>query len=182
MNYSRAKQCTNSNGGNIEFYLMPYVKYSRSQITVVDNILTVFPYNIIYDLNANSISFNEDVDHEDGGVSYTQSSGCKINKISSFDDYKRVAQQDYRVITKDNNGNYRLIGLFTGLIGKFKKETGTDRNSFNGFSFNFDTKEEDTAPFLNDLSFFNIMPVEGLLIEDGNNNIIEDGNNNELTN
>lgn len=182
IDYSRAKQCKNSSGGNSEFYVFPFIKYNRSQITVINNILTVFPYNVIYDLNSNNISFKEDIDEEDGGVSYTQTTSSRFPKIQSKDDYKILSQQDYRVITKDNNGNYRLIGLRNGMKGKFSKDTGVNRSDFNGFDVSFDNKEENTAPFLNDLSLFNIMPIEGLLIEDGNNNIIEDGNNNELTN
>lgn len=182
MDYSRAKQCKNSNGGSSEFYVFPFIEYSRGQVSVIDNVLTVFPYNIIYNLNSNNISFKEDVEHEDGGVSYTQTTSCRFSKIQSKDDYKILSEQDYRVITKDNNGNYRLIGLLNGMKGKFSKNIGVNRSDFNGFEVNFDNKEEFTAPFLNDLSFFNIMPIEGLLIEDGNNNIIEDGNTNELTN
>lgn len=182
MDYSRAKQCNNSNGGNNEFYLMPFVKYTRSEITLVGNLLTVFPYNIIYDLKGHSIPFKEDVEEDKGGVVFSQSSGCKINKISINDDFKKVAQQDYRIITKDNNGNYRMLGLFTGLKGKYSKETGAERSDFNGFDFIFETKEENTAPFLTDLSFFNVMPIEGLSIQDGSNNLIEDGNNNNIVN
>lgn len=182
MDYSRPKQCKNSNGGNIEFYVFPFVKYNRSQITVIDNVLTVFPYNVLYNLNSNSITFKEDIEEEDGGVSYSQSASTKFSKILSIDDYKSLAELDHRVITKDNNGNYRLIGLFNGMKGKFSKDTGGNKSDFNGFDISFENKEENTAPFLTDLSLFNIMPIEGLLIEDGNGNVITDGNTNELTN
>lgn len=178
MGYSREIQCKDSNGGNIEFYLFPFVKYSRSQITVVDNVLTAFPYSAIESLNANSITFKEDIDEEDGGVSYTQSTSCKFAKIQSKDDYTRLAQQDYRVIVKDNNGNYRLLGLYNGMKGKFSKDTGSSRNVFNGFDLSFDNKEEKTAPFLTDLSFFDIVPIEGLFLEDGYGNILDDGSGN----
>lgn len=182
MDYSRPRKCTDSVGGNSELYIFPFVKYNRSEITVVNNMLTVFPYNIIYNLKSVSNSFSEPVDEEEGGVSFNQSVGFQVNKILSTDNFKNTVSQDYRIIIKDNNGNYRLVGLFTGVKGKYTKDTGLNKNENNGYKFTFDTKEENTAPFLNDLSLFNIMPIEGLLIEDGNDNIIQDGNNNELIN
>jgi len=49
-----------------------------------------------------------------------------------------------------------MLGLFTGMQGKFTKTTGTNRADFNGYNFTYDTKEENTAPFLTDLSAFSI--------------------------
>ena len=133
-------------------------------------------------MNGNSITFKEDVEHDDGGVSYSQKTTFKINKITIKDNYKKFAQQDYRIIIRDNNSNYRMLGLYTGMIGKYTKETGTNRSDFNGFDFSFETKEENSAPFLKDLSFFNVMPIEGLFIQDGSNNLLQDGNNKIITN
>lgn len=182
MDYSRPRECVNSVGGNSELYIFPFVKYNRSQITVLDNLLTLFPYNIIYKIGSVDVSFTENIDEEEGGVSFTQSVTYQVNKILQQDDFKSLASIDYRVIAKDRNSNYRLVGLYTGLKGKYTKQTGVNRQDNNGYNFTFETKEENTAPFLTDLSFFNVMPVEGLLIEDGMGNIIEDGNTNELTN
>lgn len=181
MDYSRDIQCGDSQGGNTELYVFPFIKYSRSQITVVDNLLTVFPYNIIYNLNSLNNSFKENVDEEEGGVSFSQSVSFQINKILQIDTFKEHVSKDWRIITRDRQGNYRLVGLFTGLKGKYTKDTGINKSENNGYQFNFDTKEEDTAPFLTDLSLFNVMPIEGLLIEEGTGIIITDGTNN-LTN
>lgn len=181
MDYSRQRQCDNSQGGNNKIYLFPFVEYSRSQITVSDNILTAFPYNVIYDLGGFNITFEEDC-KEDKDVYYEQKTSFQLKKILSADNFKEYASRDYRVIAKDNNGNYRMLGLFTGVSGSFTKSTGGNRSDFNGYNFSFETKEENTAPFLTDLSMFNIMPIEGLLIENGFGKIIEDGNNNELIN
>lgn len=176
MDYSRAKQCDNSQGGASVLYLFPFIKYSESQITVVDNFLTVFPYNIIYDLGAFNISFDEEV-----GESYEQKCSFQVKKILATDKFKEYANRDYRIILKDNNGNLRMLGLFTGLKGGFSKSIGVNRTDFNGYNFTYETKEENTAPFMNDLSFFNIMNVDGLSIQDGNNNSLQNGNNDSIS-
>jgi len=153
MDYTRSKKCDNNQGGSSELYIFPFQKYSRSQITVVDNMLIKFPYNEIFNLNANNISFDEEC-KEDGDVYYEQKVSFQLKKILKEDNFKGLSSKDFRIVTKDNNGNYRLLGLYTGLSGSFTKSTGTNRVDFNGYSFNFETKEENTAPFLNGLSLF----------------------------
>tara|TARA_R110000772_G_C13310212_1_gene439966 strand:- start:12187 stop:12696 length:510 start_codon:yes stop_codon:yes gene_type:complete len=152
--YSRSRECTNSLGGNSVLYIFPFVNYSRSQISVVDNVLTLFPDSYIYDTNPSNISFKEDVDEEGGGVSFTQSGGFRMPKILRTDDFKSLVSQDFRAIVRDNNGNYRLIGLYTGLKIKYIKDTGVNKPDFNGFDFTYETREENTAPFLDNLNFF----------------------------
>lgn len=153
MDYTRSKKCDNNQGGSSELYIFPFQKYSRSQITVVDNMLIKFPYNEIFNLNANNISFDEEC-KEDGDVYYEQKVSFQLKKILKEDNFKGLSSKDFRIVTKDNNGNYRLLGLYTGLSGSFTKSTGTNRVDFNGYSFNFETKEENSAPFLNGLSLF----------------------------
>lgn len=177
MDYSRAKQDDNSQGGGEVLYIFPYTGYTTSQITVTNNYLTVFPYNIIYNLDAFNITFDEDVTDF-----YEQKCSFQLKKILGTDNFKEYSTRDYRIILKDNNGNLRLLGLHTGLKGKFTKSIGVNLNGFNGYNFSYDTKEENTAPFLTDLSLFNVMPVSGLNIQDGNNNLIEDNNGNLIVN
>jgi len=181
MDYSRDIKCSNSQGGNAKIYLFPYVEYLDSEITVVDNILTAFPYNIIYDMNANNINFNIDA-KSDVDIEYSENISFQLRKLSEKDKFKEYLQQDYRIIIKDNNGKIRLFGLQNGLFGSYKEDSGTNRNEFSGYSFSFEGKEENTAPYLSDLSLFGIMNLEGLLLQDGNNNLIQDGNNNIITN
>jgi hypothetical protein len=151
MDYSRLRQDDNSQGGTESIYIFEFVKYTRSQITVVNDFLTVFPATTIYKIEADSISFDEDVTD-----SYEQKISFQVNKILSSDKFKNLALQDFRVIIKDNNNNLRLIGLYTGLSGNFTKTLGTNLSDFNGYNFNFTTKEENTATYLTDLSLFTI--------------------------
>ena len=164
MAISRDIECDNIHGGIAEFYIFEYVKYARSQVTVENNYLTLFPFVAIYNLNSIEQTFTETVDSEDGGTTFTQSGGFQLNKILPTDNYKQFVDRDWRIIIKDNNGFYRLIGLETGLKLKHTKETGSAIGQFNGFKFTFDTKEENTAPYLNDLSGFIVIetPTIGL--------------------
>jgi hypothetical protein len=174
----RDLKCTDNVGGNSKLYIFEFRKYARSLVKVTDNILVNFPYSVIYDLNSLNIAFSENIDEEDGGVVYSQSGSFQINKILSSDNYKQFAAKDWRIITKDNNGNYRLVGLETGLKLKFTKENGSNLADFSGFNFSFETKEENTAPFLTDLNGFSI--DEFPLLTDGLDNIIQDGSTNNI--
>tara|TARA_R110000850_G_scaffold226375_1_gene351627 strand:+ start:117 stop:776 length:660 start_codon:yes stop_codon:yes gene_type:complete len=153
----RSDKYTDNVGGNSELYIFKYVDYMRSQIKVTNNILVTFPTTVVYNLNSSGITFNENVDEEDGGVVFSQSGSYELKKILALDSYKEFVANDWRVIIKDNNGNYRLIGLETGLKIKYTKENGANLSDFNGFKFSFETKEENTAPFLYNLNSFNII-------------------------
>ena len=156
MGINRTEKCINNYGGSSDLYIFEYKDYARSLIKVTDNVLVTFPYSVIYNLNAKEINFSEPVDEQDGGVVYSQSGSFQLNKILLEDNYKQFVSKDWRIITRDNNGFLRLIGLETGLKIKFTKEIGTNLADFNGFKFSFETKEENTAPFLTDLSGFDI--------------------------
>ena len=150
MDYTRLSSIDNSQGGISRLFMFPFVNYSQSVITVVDNFLTVFPSSNIYELKAFSISFDEDVSD-----SYEQKLSFQLKKLLPTDNFKELANSDWRFIIKDNNGYFRMLGLYTGLQGTFTKSTGTNRSDFNGYNFSFDTKEIISAPFLTDLSNFN---------------------------
>lgn len=181
MDYSRDLKCSDSQGGASKIYLFPYVGYLDSQITVINNILTSFPYSVIYDMNAFNINYTDDASH-DKDVLYNEKISFQIKKLLETDFFKEYVSQDYRLIIKDNNGKIRLFGLKNGLTGSYKEEIGTNRNEFNGYSFSFDGKEQNIAPYLNNLDLFGVMNIEGLLLQDGNDNLIQDGNNNIITN
>ena len=147
-NYSRAIQDDNSQGGAKQLYVFPYIEISESNITIVDNYLTSFPVSTIYDLNASDITFEESVSEF-----YEQKVSFKLKKLLAADQLKDLAKKDFRIIIKDNNSNHRLLGLYTGLEGKFTKSIGASRSAFNGYNFNFETKEEQTAPFISTSTF-----------------------------
>ena len=178
MAINRTEKCTDNHGGISDLYIFEYRDYARSKIKVTDNYLVTFPFSIIYDLNALQVNFTESPTMEDGGVSFAQSGAFQLNKVLPTDSFKSFIEKEWRVIIRDNNNNLRLIGLNTGLKIKYTKEMGTNLADFNGFKFSFETKEEDSAPFLTDLTGLYINEYPSL--SDGNGNTIEDGNTNEI--
>lgn len=156
MGYDRATECTNSRGGNTELYIFPFIKYSLSEIEYTGNYLTKFPYSAIFKLDSPVTSFNQPVTSEDGGTTFAQNVTFQLNKILDTDDYKNFVDFDWRIIVKDGNGFYRMIGVETGVKGSYTEETGGYAPEYNGFKFTFETKEERTAAFLENLEGFDI--------------------------
>jgi hypothetical protein len=153
MDYSRDRRNSVLQGGAKDLYIMPYVDYLDSEITVENNILTVFPKSTIYRVVAENINISIDA-KQDKDIEYSEKISFQLKKLSEKDKFKEYLKQDYRIIIKDNNGKIRLFGLQNGLICSYKEESGTNRNEFSGYSFNFEGKEENSAPYLNDLSLF----------------------------
>lgn len=151
---NRAEQCNDNHGGISNIYLFEYMYIPLSQFRVTNNILELFPQAVIHEIKSKNISFTESIDIEDGGVVYSQTGGFDISKVLPTDNFKDLASKDWRIIVKDNNGFYRLIGLHTGVKLKFTKELGVNLSDFNGFKFSFETKEENTAPFITNLDGF----------------------------
>jgi hypothetical protein len=149
MDYTRINNIDNSQGGSEKIYVFPFEEYSPATILVVDNYLVEFPAQEIYELKAFNIDFNEEVDE-----SYEQKISFQLKKILDTDNFKEFAASDWRIIIKDNNGFFRMLGLYTGLRGKFSKSLGANRADFSGYNFTFETKEEISAPFLNNLLRF----------------------------
>lgn len=156
MGVDRGYKCKNSTGGNTELYWLPFVEYSRSQIKYTGNYITTFPYSAIYSLDSPITSFTEIIEEIEGGVTSTQSGGFQLNKILDSDNYINLAKIDGRLILKDSNGFYRMVGTHTGLKIKYTKETGGNLGEFNGFKFTYEGLEEKQAGFLTDLSGFDV--------------------------
>ena len=173
-NYKRDVQCLGV-GGNVELYAFPFVKYSRSQIKIENNYLTLFPYSAIYKINGlKDVSFSEQVSNEVGGLQVNQDLNYNLIKITPTDILSDFVNKQWRFIAKDNNGYYRLIGLRKSLDGQYNKVTGQNKSDFNGFNFSFKGIEEEEAPFLENLDGFDIIDGDFLLKENGFFLLLED--------
>lgn len=155
MDYSRDIQCNNIQGGASKLYVLPYVDYLDSQISIENNILTLFPYSVIYDLNAFNITYSNDVKQDvdnlcDISISF------QLKKLNESDIFIEYIKRDYRIIIKDNNNKIRIFGLFNGLTVGYKEDIGSNKNEFNGYSFTFQGKEEFIPPYLLNLDNFDI--------------------------
>ncbi len=174
MDYSREVVCNNSQGGVEKVYLFPYVDYFDSDIIVENNILTYFPASVIYDMNAININYTIP-SSEDSDITYTETVTFQIKKLLETDDFIKFINKDFRIIVKDNNGKLRVFGLKTGMVGNYTQDVGTNRVDFNGYSFTFTTKEEQSAPYLSNMDMFFVDNLP--FIGDENGNFIGNENN-----
>lgn len=166
-------------GGVKTVYLFPYVKYSRAQITLVDQKLTVFPTTIVLDWYSVSTNFNENNSVEGGDIAWNQSFTIELPKTEAISEVYKLVKQDYRAIYIDNIGNIRILGLYNGLEASITNESGSDKAGFNGYKVSFTGKEDNQAYFIDDLSDvgFEILVRKNYVFEDGCNYVFENEDN-----
>ena len=177
LNRPRGKK--NALGGVRVVYLFPYVKYSRSQITVVDQKLTVFPTTTILDWYSVSTNFNETTEIEGGDVAWNQTFSIELPRTDVEAEVYKLVKQDYRAVYIDYLGNIRILGLYNGLEASITNETGSDKAGFNGWKVSFSGKEDNQAYWIDDLSAIFTFPEEfnNKIFMNGCNAIMQDGNN-----
>lgn len=164
----------NGLGGVKTIYLFSYVKYSRSQIGLNNNVIIEFPATDIFEFTTvGNVDFSENTIEDDGGKYYEISLSFKTNK---FDEVLKLKNKDIRAIVLDNNGNYRLLGNYNGLTCEtFRKTTGVSKQDFNGFEFSFSGKELREAFFIEDLDVITQPDFDYLLQENGDYLLQENG-------
>jgi len=172
-----ARECKSLQGGIDKLYIFPYVKYSRSQITINDQIVTSFPSTTIYDWYGININFNENTEVIGGDIAWNQNLTFDILKTGSDKEIYKLPKQYYRAIFIDRIGNIRILGLFNGLDAQITEESGGDKSSLNGYKITFTGKEVQQALYLNDLSDFDIHTENDYLFQDGVSFEFEDGTN-----
>jgi hypothetical protein len=172
----RDRQCKANVSGVNFIYLFAFVNYNRSQIVRDRLTLTDFPETTIYRFEGN-YSFNESQSTEDGGKFYTQNLTADFIGLELNTNLVKLVDQDYRVIIKDNNGLYRLLGAYNGTITDLNSTTGSSQGEFSGYNLTFEGTEREQALFIDDLedAGFIISEDNFLLLEDGTP-ILTEGN------
>lgn len=160
-------------------YLFGYVKYSRSQITVLDQTLTVFPATTIYSTHSIGTSFNENTETEGGDVFYNQSFSVEFPMTAVTSEVYKFAKVQWRAIYVDYLSNIRILGLYNGLDATVSNEPGSDKSSFNGYKVAFTGKESNQAYFIDDLSaiFTHYVEPPNKIFMNGCNAVMQNSNN-----
>lgn len=171
---SRARVCKDSQGGIKEVYIFPFTQYLRSEIVLSGLTITDFPTDALSQplriyrfYTTQDISFTES---QNDDLSYTQNITVKLLAISEPRKFKfnigRFFDNDVRIIIKDNNGVYRMLGAYNGLsCSQLSQITGGSKSDFVGYEADFEGTEETPALFLSNLDLFEV--AEYLLLEDG---------------
>lgn len=153
------KPCKENQGGIETLYIFPYVKYSRSQISLLNEFIIDYPDTDVFEYEAQSIGFTENSKITNGGVEWSQDLSFKIPVTDVLSEIYKLPYQDYCVIFKDRQGLLRFMGLMNGATIETSNTTGTDKGSFIGYDVKMSAKETRQAQFINPIVFNNIFTI-----------------------
>ena len=172
-NYSR--KCKDSKGGIKSVWLLSWKQYSRSQVVTVENTVVTFPQSFVYKFESvSSVNVEEKMNENEGGKYYEQSLTMSFKSDWSRD-FDKLLNKDYRILTLDNNGLYRILGLWKGLeCKKIDFKTGGAKGEMNGYTFTLEGQEEKQSYFINN-------PFSNGFIEDNSYYLLLQNSDNILT-
>jgi hypothetical protein len=167
----RNLKCKDLQGGVKKVWLFPFVKYSRSQITVLNELLIKFPDSTLYEFQCiGDIGITQAMNENEGGKYYDTSFDIQIDNHIEI---MRFLNFDFRAVILDRAGNYRLLGLWNGIrCNSINKVSGSNKSDFNGFKLSFDGQEISEAPYFYDLD---LILGDYLLQENGDYLLQENG-------
>lgn len=174
-NYNR--KCKSRLGGVKAIWLLKWKPYTRSQISVSGNIITSFPESFVYKFESLTIpNASENQTQNEGGKFYEQSISLTF-KANTANEFKKIIDNDYRALILDNNGLYRIYGLWNGLqCNGVDFNTGGGKSDLNGYNFTLNGLEEKESLFIE-----NPFAVETYYILAMNNDFLTSMNNERLT-
>lgn len=148
------KKCKVTQGKIKKAYVMPYVKYSRTQVKDSGMSLTAFPMNvIIYKFEVEG-SYNQNSNEEEGSFFFDQTVEMQLSQVYDVLDIHSFLKVDYRIIIETNNNQLIMFGVRNGLTAKTTNKTGNTKKEFNGFALNFTGKEEKSGLLISSLDDF----------------------------
>lgn len=153
MGLERTDSCTTA-AGISKLFALKFEKLKRSDFTIENNIITKYPFSVIYKLDFVSGTYDENANESEGGIEVKQNLKFKLLDIKSTDNVINLIKKDVRFIFETNDNKIRIIGLNTGLKGKYTASEGINRSDFKGYDLTFETSEEIQAPFLENMNFF----------------------------
>lgn len=156
---SYQKRCKDTQGGIKEFYIAPYEKWGKSEVTIVDMDLLSIPETAFYLFECNG-TYNQDSSTENGALFFNQNIELQLSKVYNKFNALKFTKQYYRIIAKTNNNQYIIFGTYNGLEAKVSNASGGSKAEFNGFNISFSGKELDTGYLINDLASANITIID----------------------
>jgi len=143
------RKCKDKISGVKGIWLLKYRKYNRSEIVINGNELVSFPETFVYRFHSlQNPSANETMQQNEGGKYYEQTisltfAGTEIGEI------ELLQKLDFRMLILDNNGLYRIFGLWNGLQGgNITYTTGNSKSDLNGFKIDFNGLEESESAYI----------------------------------
>lgn len=154
------KPCKENQGGIKTLYIFPYVKYSRSQISLVNEKITDYPDTDVFEYEAQAIAFSENAKITTGGVEWSQSLSFTIPVMDVNSQINKLNYKDYCIIFRDRQDNLRIIGLFNGATIETSSTTGGDKGAFQGYNVKVNAKETKQSQYITEILFNNIFTIQ----------------------
>ena len=153
INTGRERQCKDSLGGLDKIYLFKHNYYTRSQITLNNNVLITYPDTTIYEFEVNNQpNVNQKQTEDAGGKSYDINIDIDLAKEVGYS-FQKYLNFDVNIIVKDRLGIYRFLGNRNGLTcSNINYGTGGSKSDFSGLKLSFEGKEQNEAWFINNLN------------------------------
>ncbi|WP_277899263.1 hypothetical protein [Galbibacter pacificus] len=118
-----------------------------------------------FDLLADGNSYREALGSD---KSYGQSISITLPMLDrpTNEIMEALLNSEFRVILELNNGIYKIFGLENGLsVDSVKLVTGGAKSEFNGYTFNFEGREEKESFYIDDLEEAGFIPYSPTLYE-----------------
>lgn len=145
--------CKDTISGVRRMYVAKYNFLKKFEYTVEEQTLISMPSTFVYefDLTANGNSYKENL-NSDG--SYTQNLDVILKAVDKPTNklMDTLLTCEFRVVFELYNGLYKIFGFENGLsVNSIKAETGGAKNSFNGYTFNFEGLEKQESYYVDNL-------------------------------
>jgi hypothetical protein len=143
------RKCKDRIAGIKSIWLLKYVKYGRSEIITSGNNLISFPETFVFKFESlQNPSANENQQQNEGGKYFEQSISMTFSN-AEIAEIELLQKIDVRMLVLDNNGLYKIYGLWNGLQGgNITYTTGNSKSDLNGFKIDFNGLEENESAFV----------------------------------
>lgn len=152
INEGYKRKCRNSIAGIKAVWLLKWIKHPRSSIVIDGNYLVEFPSQFIYKFESvTPVNASETLQQNEGGKYYEQTISMSF-KAKNSKEFSEFIKNDYRLVFLDNNGFYRIFGLYNGMQGgDISFTTGNGKGDLNGYTISFNGQEEIESSFIENL-------------------------------
>ena len=150
--------CIDAKPGIDDFYLIPRTSLGAGAFTLTGNEVTgldvliteVFKYQLRGDDENIFTQTKPDNGRSSGATAFDQEFVVKLKKIdkATSAELNIVSKSTPNVVVKDNQGQYRLMGISEGCYSIIEEASGGAKTDFSGYTVTFSATEFESAPFL----------------------------------
>lgn len=175
----RIEPCKDNIGGVKNIYVFKYFDYLQSQIVLDGQLLISFPESIVYKYEVKNGSFEQSINNDENGVSYSQSLSFTLFKqdLLTTNELKVLTDIDFRCVVELYDGTFRVLGLYNACkIEGLTIVSGGAKTDLNGYNVTITALEELESVYINSLTVIT-GETNNYIFMDADNFIFMDGNN-----